>query len=94
MPPGVPRGRGAADNPGNRFERLRIEPEHDPGLGTAQGVPTEYLRDASRSVISWNDSPDIPFEASLNPYRGCEHGCSYCYARPTHEYLGFSAAFS
>lgn len=53
-------------------------------------VATRYLRDASRTVIARNDSPDIPFDASLNPYRGCEHGCAYCYARPTHEYLGLS----
>lgn len=53
--------------------------------------PTEYYRDASRSVVSRNDSPDVPFEISLNPYRGCEHGCIYCYARPTHEYFGLSA---
>jgi DNA repair photolyase len=52
--------------------------------------PTAFFRDAARSVISRNDSPDIPFDASLNPYRGCEHGCVYCYARPTHEYLGLS----
>jgi len=61
------------------------DPEQDP-------LPrTVFLRDHSRSIITFNDSPDIPFEASINPYRGCEHGCSYCYARPTHEYLGFSA---
>jgi DNA repair photolyase len=54
-------------------------------------VETQFLADASRTVISTNTSPDIPFDASLNPYRGCEHGCGYCYARPTHEYLGFSA---
>jgi len=52
---------------------------------------TELLRDASRSIIARNDSPDVGFEASINPYRGCEHGCIYCYARPFHEYLGFSA---
>ncbi len=52
---------------------------------------TQFLRDTSRSVITFNESPDVGFEASLNPYRGCEHGCVYCYARPTHEYLGFSA---
>jgi DNA repair photolyase len=54
-------------------------------------VPTIYYRDASRSILSKNDSPDIPFTFSINPYRGCEHGCIYCYARPSHEYLGFSA---
>jgi len=60
------------------------------GLRTA-GPKTEYLADPSRSIISYNESPDIGFDASLNPYRGCEHGCIYCYARPTHEYLGLSA---
>jgi DNA repair photolyase len=54
-------------------------------------VPTVYLEDHARSAISRNDSPDVGFEASLNPYRGCEHGCAYCYARPTHEFLGFGA---
>ena len=57
----------------------------------ADSTRTEMLPDMSRSAIVFNRSPDIPFDASLNPYRGCEHGCSYCYARPTHEYLGFSA---
>ncbi len=83
-----PRGRGAAFNPPSRFERLELEPEAGEVAGSTR---TEFLRDASRSVISYNDSPDVGFDASLNPYRGCEHGCSYCYARPTHEYLGFSA---
>ena len=53
--------------------------------------PTEYLPDRSRSIIARNDSPDVGFECSINPYRGCEHGCVYCYARPTHEFLGYSA---
>lgn len=85
------RGRGAADNPANRFEALHLErdedwnPEEDPAL------TTKFYRDRSASILNYNDSPDIGFEASLNPYRGCEHGCIYCYARPTHEYLGFSA---
>lgn len=86
------RGRGATINPANRFEALRYElddgcePETEPGP-----VKTHFFRDDSQSVISYNNSPDLGFDASLNPYRGCEHGCAYCYARPTHEYLGFSA---
>jgi len=85
--PVSPRGRGAASNRESRFERLTLEHEEPlPGK-----IATTYLRDDSRSVIARNQSPDIPFDASLNPYRGCEHGCIYCYARPTHEYLGFSA---
>ena len=81
------RGRGASSNRAGRFERLEIEPLEPP----PSRLPTEFLRDASRTVIARNASPDVGFDASLNPYRGCEHGCSYCYARPTHEYLGFSA---
>jgi DNA repair photolyase len=88
-------GRGAAGNPPNRFARLHYEP--DPDLAEPDGEvlepapETQFLKDSSRSVISYNESPDLGYEASLNPYRGCEHGCSYCYARPYHEYLGFSA---
>ncbi len=52
---------------------------------------TQYFRDGTKSIVTRNSSPDVGFETSLNPYRGCEHGCIYCYARPTHEYLGFSA---
>jgi DNA repair photolyase len=90
------RGRGAAENPPNRFDRLHVEVDpaesaEAAAVGDALPVPTEYYRDASRTVISHNDSPDIPFTSSLNPYRGCEHGCIYCYARPYHEYLGLSA---
>lgn len=81
-----PRGRGSASNPANRFTRLEIVPDEPWGW-----VETVYLCDASRTAIARNTSPDIPYDRSLNPYRGCEHGCSYCYARPFHEYLGFSA---
>jgi DNA repair photolyase len=88
--PGGPHGRGAGSNPANRFETLEVELEVQPWAESGR-VETRYLRDSSRSVISTNSSPDVGFEASLNPYRGCEHGCIYCYARPTHEYLGFSA---
>ncbi len=84
------RGRGASLQPPNRFERLTValdpEFEHD-----ARRAATVFLRDTARSIISTNESPDISFGASVNPYRGCEHGCAYCYARPTHEYLGFSS---
>ncbi len=93
----VPRGRGARLNPPNRFESThreldleQVEDDEDflEGLGRP---PTEFLPDKSQSIIAQNDSPDVGFEVSFNPYRGCEHGCIYCYARPTHEYLGFSA---
>jgi DNA repair photolyase len=87
------RGRGAANNPPNRFERERYERDPD-SIDPDDEEPaptTQFLPDASRSAIATNDSPDVGFDASINPYRGCEHGCAYCYARPTHEYLGFSA---
>jgi DNA repair photolyase len=83
-----PRGRGAGENPDQRFAQLHVA--YEEGEAPAK-VQTKFLIDHSQSVISKNDSPDIGFTASLNPYRGCEHGCAYCYARPTHEYLGFSA---
>lgn len=90
-PGAPPRGRGALSNPQNRFERLRYEPDPDCPPDERPSPRTEFLDDPSQSIISTNDSPDIPFGASVNPYRGCEHGCAYCYARPTHEFLGFSA---
>ncbi|MFO0910659.1 MAG: PA0069 family radical SAM protein [Isosphaeraceae bacterium] len=89
------RGRGVAFNPPNRFESTwhELDPHaDDPDLAEDPTRPrTQFLPDSSRSIVATNDSPDIDFDASLNPYRGCEHGCSYCYARPTHEYLGMSA---
>lgn len=94
-PPGSaePRARGAVANPANRFEALHVE--LDGPLLDDEGEPIEprtvFYRDDSQSIIAWNDSPDIPFRAGCSPYRGCEHGCAYCFARPYHEYLGFSA---
>lgn len=98
--PGAPLpGRGAPINPPNRFERLRLAPDPDAAghTGPAEWFDepphprTEFYFDASESILSPNDSPDLPFTWALNPYRGCEHGCAYCYARPYHEFLGFSS---
>ena len=87
--------RGAADNPPNRFEKIQLEPDEnwnpEEDGGRPQGPRTQFFKDRSQTIIARNDSPDVGFTASLNPYRGCEHGCVYCYARPTHEFLGFSA---
>jgi DNA repair photolyase len=86
------RTRGTGTNPPNRFEPLRRIPTPEEGVLLEEGHPeTKLLADPSRSIVATNESPDVGFDASVNPYRGCEHGCSYCYARPTHEYLGFSA---
>jgi DNA repair photolyase len=84
-------GRGASTNPPNRFERIHYVDDLESAEPDAPGPATKFFRDPSRTIIAYNDSPDVGFDASLNPYRGCEHGCIYCYARPTHEYLGFSA---
>ncbi|HEY4643367.1 MAG TPA: PA0069 family radical SAM protein, partial [Bacteroidota bacterium] len=83
-------GRGAAFNPPSAYERFHIE-EFEETRDDDRPIPTEFFVDASRTVLAKNDSPDVPFTYSLNPYRGCEHGCIYCYARPSHQYLGFSA---
>lgn len=96
MLPGVRRGRGATLNPAGRFEPAERAP-FDDGWGSLEalaGEPapaTEVRADAARTVITRNQSPDIGFDRSINPYRGCEHGCIYCYARPSHAYLGLSA---
>lgn len=87
------KGRGATGNPDNRFESCSYEVVDD-GWGSLD-APVEPLRtqvqlDTARSVIAYNQSPDVPFDRSINPYRGCEHGCVYCFARPTHAYLGLS----
>src|SRR5512146_3093402 len=92
MDPRTPyKGRGASGNPANRFEALHVERDTDFDGPDDEAPKTLYLRDVSRSIIAYNPSPDVGFDASINPYRGCEHGCAYCYARPFHEYLGFSA---
>ena len=89
--------RGSAENPANRFERLAYAEDPEfvddaPEDGEREAaLRTRYYRDPSRTLIARNESPDVGFDASINPYRGCSHGCAYCYARPTHEYLGLSA---
>src|SRR5882762_4931532 len=87
------RGRGTEHNPTNRFERLAVLRDEDAELPECEQIQprTHFFRDSSKSVIAYNSSPDVGFTTSFNPYRGCEHGCIYCYARPTHEYLCFSA---
>ncbi len=89
------RGRGATLNPAVRFEQANAQPFDDgwetlAELADLPPLPTTLIRDAARSAISWNTSPDVGFDRAVNPYRGCEHGCIYCYARPTHAYLGYS----
>src|SRR6266536_4879193 len=91
------RGRGASWSPANRFEKLHVDANDfdvvdvDPDESERPQRKTQFFRDGTKTIITHNNSPDVGFEMSLNPYRGCEHGCIYCYARPTHEYLGFSA---
>ncbi|MEQ9682449.1 MAG: PA0069 family radical SAM protein [Rhodospirillales bacterium] len=90
---GATKGRGAVSNQDGRFERLTHEPVDDGWSADDGDLPplrTQVLADTARKVIARNTSPDIPFDRSLNPYRGCEHGCVYCFARPSHAYLGLS----
>ena len=94
MPPHAHKGRGAASNPEGRFESIRHHAEDDGWqselLEDKPRPRTEVTDERARSVISRNDSPDIHFTQALNPYRGCEHGCIYCFARPSHSYLNLS----
>lgn len=85
------RGRGASDNPVNRFEGNYIDYDLDEETGEKPSPKTQFIADHTKSLITYNKSEDIGFNASINPYRGCEHGCIYCYARPYHEYLGYSS---
>jgi DNA repair photolyase len=92
IPAGGFKGRGALSNPHNRFDSQSSE-RIDDGWFTEEpqtSIATELRPDATRGIIAHNDSPDIPYDQSINPYRGCEHGCVFCYARPTHAYLGYS----
>jgi DNA repair photolyase len=90
-------GRGASWSPANRFEKLHLDltdvnlVDEDPEAEEKPRRATQYFDDKTKTIIAHNQSPDVGFESSINPYRGCEHGCIYCFARPTHEYLGFSA---
>ncbi len=90
-PPSPILGRGAQVNPPNRFEPLILEPDPDCPPEERPHPRTQFFFDASESILSKNDSPDVPFTYGLNAYRGCEHGCAYCFARPYHEYLGWSS---
>ena len=96
MPSGVHRGRGAVTNPPVRFETSVLSP-FDDGWDTLAGeveetakLATKLIKDNTKSVIAFNQSPDLGFDRAINPYRGCEHGCVYCHARPSHAYLGYS----
>src|SRR5688572_16403207 len=89
-------GRGSQIHPANRYEKVRLEDdleqcEPEDELLNPRRAATEFLPNTTRKIISENDSPDIPFRYSINVYRGCEHGCAYCYARPGHETLGMNA---
>jgi DNA repair photolyase len=84
-------GRGAGSNPANRFEKLHLEADPETETEAPSAPGTLFLKDKTVSILAHNESPDVGFDTSINPYRGCEHGCIYCYARPTHEFLGLSS---
>jgi hypothetical protein len=85
------KGRGAVENPPNRFEPIEYVADMDAYDPDDPPPPTQFFRDATRNILAHNNSPDVGFDTSINPYRGCEHGCIYCFARPGHEYFGLSA---
>lgn len=95
--PNVVVGRGAGGAPPNRFEKIHVDADleqladDDELLAPERRIKTQFFVDATQTILATNDSPDVGFKFSVNPYRGCEHGCAYCYARPGHEYLGFDA---
>ena len=85
------KGRGAVISPDGRFDAWQRDAAEDGWWNEDEAAPaTELIADSAKSVITYNDSPDIPYDRSINPYRGCEHGCAYCFARPSHAYLGLS----
>ena len=86
--PGI-KGRGSGENPANRFEKLEFQPSKEE-IRDGISPKSVFYKDTAKSIITYNDSPDVGFNAGINPYRGCEHGCIYCYARPSHEFLGLS----
>ena len=91
MPPLPPPGRGTGLMPANRFERLHLEPDPDADPEEQPHPQTQFFPDATESLLVANDSPDVRYRYGMNPYRGCEHGCAYCYARPYHDYLGWNS---
>ncbi|HEX4909252.1 MAG TPA: PA0069 family radical SAM protein [Permianibacter sp.] len=92
LPPKAQKGRGAISNREGRFEATIKTVEDDGWVrdDEPRTTPSQYFSEPARTVLTRNDSPDVPFSQSINPYRGCEHGCIYCFARPTHSYLGLS----